>query len=1229
MKILTFYKSSSAIKENENKIILACECLSYLQRSTHKSEVLLLSMDDMSHMIDQFLDKLIFLESRIGDSVSVILYELCMNIMVKDESKIAIIYEKLQRSLRRLFLKGKKVTLPDAVVTNVLLTCINISLCPSQAVKESFIKIIKDNVLPWLKKYTSSMLFGCWMGILNNITLSHNNITPCNAYCAELWHLFHPICTIIKKNFAGFAMIDSSHVKVEHSLGFFASLCCDPSHAIRVYDEVSDLLDGWLVAFRETNHVSGASCWARLIAMLSAIPIVLPMVYPKYSEGMEWCSKLELEMFKQEDEEGENNKDGSGGERYSDMFVQYIRNGRVLDGKGAPKITLGQKLIILSKKSSPAVTLPILKVHQTLQSQKVETHDFSGCIYVHPTISGEDLGHGPLKASSSHKYTSIKRDGPVKAKNKRKSNAMGKEYNPHHKLGDEEEEERDEEDLDSSRIDADGSVTSSGEYAIRTLSHSSSLCEISVNHGCTNALPALHCPTPNKYTKYGIKPNRRKDSSSSSSSSSRAASDLLPHSSKLSQSILYETIEDETSPVPLSGAKQMWRKENHGHHNTHRGESDHYISSPSGRSVSELGYYSGLSVAVPRINNTKRYRERSATKGSDHRIALQSKMSGISDATRLKGSKNKKKSRLRQGGLNLIQMGSSRLSPRQSALHGSTILKKLPHEFVSSPQMLPREDSVEEKLKLTPSSMSVISAANESPSVSLHPVSYSEFNSTLSHQLAHSLSSSPSLASPVLSKAKRRKETHQKMLLGRMSSHDSSELSQMMTEIGTSIPTDEMLKKQTREVIPGHLSLYGRKTRLDELKEEMKNIKIGEMKERKEKRRMNKELRQRKERQYVRRDRFQNSVISRFDADYGHIQGSHDAFGEVQSKYSTQDDQSDVVFVRRANPIPEKKSSRKIYTEKKDSITTAKDGVAISSPSDGHQHLKQMLPSHSSSHNPKETPNTSRISPSLSPLKHPFPSSRSPLSSSSSPYIGIVNNARGDQTTLIFHSSRRRKGRSPRNGSGLTFPSLEERRQKALAKLLEREKAKTDWLKSNPGVYASGALKLGMKTVSDQLKQESDIIPEDISDEMVINGKAGHEWMVERRGDNRQKKQRIMRHFVSMIAETCGPESERSRRTSLVDGRIIHTEKERPPEPTDHQFILPKAKQASSKPDMEYSTGHIRVPNLSAKDKKGLFDAEVKIKRDRLFVLTQTMPANRPKKLSQLHLRVDNRTIHE
>ncbi|GKT29743.1 hypothetical protein ADUPG1_014172 [Aduncisulcus paluster] len=193
---------------------------------------------------------------------------------------------KISPTFQRILERGSKEKLGGDVVLGLLITLANISNFRSSSTRSSIFTLIKPYIRDWLRIYNDSKCYGQWMLILSFITLSSDGSTPNKSMCSEAWPLFHPVLDVVKREFVGDKIVEDEH---EWVLWFFSHLCCDPAHAVEVYDNVKDLLDGWFTVIKKEEHEWGIKFWSRLISMLSTVPSLVPHISPKYDADMVWC----------------------------------------------------------------------------------------------------------------------------------------------------------------------------------------------------------------------------------------------------------------------------------------------------------------------------------------------------------------------------------------------------------------------------------------------------------------------------------------------------------------------------------------------------------------------------------------------------------------------------------------------------------------------------------------------------------------------------------------------------------------------------------------------------------------------------------------------------------------------------------------------------------------------------------------------------------------------------
>ncbi|GKT28141.1 hypothetical protein ADUPG1_000457, partial [Aduncisulcus paluster] len=214
--------------------------------------------------------------------------------------------------------------------------------------------------------------------------------------CSRLWFVFHPVLDVVKD-------IDipldedyetdlcSLDVDILIScISFFSHLCCIPSQAIEVCNNIKDgLLDGWLELakrikkYERNNNV--IECLFKLISMFPAVPELIPYIARKYDEIVGWY----------------HSDDGSVNEMYekyltevcaSRYFIEHDSRLKKLsddietitkksmDSEEPLKLYPEHKEIIeeLAKENSYFIRLPLLTLIKPFLINMLKSPDYSG-----------------------------------------------------------------------------------------------------------------------------------------------------------------------------------------------------------------------------------------------------------------------------------------------------------------------------------------------------------------------------------------------------------------------------------------------------------------------------------------------------------------------------------------------------------------------------------------------------------------------------------------------------------------------------------------------------------------------------------------------------------------------------------------------------------------------------------------------------------------------------------
>ncbi|GKT25910.1 hypothetical protein ADUPG1_013180 [Aduncisulcus paluster] len=290
--------SKSEIEEHKQEITLCAQCLNLFVRHIVSGKDIELPLYDLNHLVDTFLDHLARVEEVLKEAVDgeycciSVIYSFKMR-QTRDSFLL-----KILPTFKRIFERGSKDELgfindlKFSTALDLLRTIRNISNSTCTSTKSHIFNLIKPNIKDWLEMYRSSEFYGHWMCILSHITLDKGN--PNKSLCSEAWPLFHTVLDVVKREFVGDKIVQDAHNNnhdIDFLLFFFSNLCCDPSHALQIFDNIKDLLEGCFEAMKSKRAGYGIPFWCRLISMLSTVPSIVPQICPKYVEAMKWCNE--------------------------------------------------------------------------------------------------------------------------------------------------------------------------------------------------------------------------------------------------------------------------------------------------------------------------------------------------------------------------------------------------------------------------------------------------------------------------------------------------------------------------------------------------------------------------------------------------------------------------------------------------------------------------------------------------------------------------------------------------------------------------------------------------------------------------------------------------------------------------------------------------------------------------------------------------------------------------
>ncbi|GKT32139.1 hypothetical protein ADUPG1_006356, partial [Aduncisulcus paluster] len=286
LSVFLAFQSKSEIEEHKREIVLCAQCLRWFVRHVICENKIYLAIPDLNDLIDTFIGHLSRCEEVLEGDVDEEYCVICMCYTFKVKDKKDSFLQKISPTFQRILERGSKEKLGGDFTLYVLKTLRNVSLCTSSSTRSSILTLIKPYIRDWLRIYNDSECYGHWMIILSQITLSSDNSTPNKSMCSEAWPLFHPVLDVVKRKFFWDKIVKDDHERV---LLFFSHLCCDPSHAVEIYDNVNDLLVEWFEVINKNEHKRGIKFWSSLISMFSTVPYLVPFISPKFDILIKTC----------------------------------------------------------------------------------------------------------------------------------------------------------------------------------------------------------------------------------------------------------------------------------------------------------------------------------------------------------------------------------------------------------------------------------------------------------------------------------------------------------------------------------------------------------------------------------------------------------------------------------------------------------------------------------------------------------------------------------------------------------------------------------------------------------------------------------------------------------------------------------------------------------------------------------------------------------------------------
>ncbi|GKT27908.1 hypothetical protein ADUPG1_000274 [Aduncisulcus paluster] len=279
-------RSRGEIEEHKMELVLCYQCLKGFTHHIACGSSIFLPRIELDNLVDSFIEHLSRVEEVLGSAVHEEYCQICA-INPQVQLKRGSFLDKISSTFHRILERGTQEKLDTGSIPKHLLqTLKNISTSESSSIRSSLFSLIKPYINDWMILYRDIWYYEEFIVIFANLTWSLKYDSPDKITCSELWPFFRPIFDVVKKYIVEDKIVEREYSKV---LDLFSNLCCDRFHAIEIYENTKDLLDGWYEAIKKQKHDLAINFWSKLVSMFSAVTDLVPHLSPKYDVSMDWC----------------------------------------------------------------------------------------------------------------------------------------------------------------------------------------------------------------------------------------------------------------------------------------------------------------------------------------------------------------------------------------------------------------------------------------------------------------------------------------------------------------------------------------------------------------------------------------------------------------------------------------------------------------------------------------------------------------------------------------------------------------------------------------------------------------------------------------------------------------------------------------------------------------------------------------------------------------------------